>query len=55
MDKGKKRICKLILYEYRKGSNASEGAQNICQIEGNSLIGRHAGWYRKFRSGDMSL
>jgi len=45
-----------MLYEWRKGSNASVAIKNICKVYGNVLEYRTClRWFEKFSSGDLSL
>jgi histone-lysine N-methyltransferase SETMAR len=45
-----------MLYEFRKGSKATEPIKNICGAYGDVLDFRKCQrWFNKFRSGDVDL
>jgi [histone H3]-lysine36 N-dimethyltransferase SETMAR len=49
-------IRHLMLYEFRKGNNASVATRNINEVYANALKERKCQeWFVKFRSGDTSL
>ena len=57
MEKSKKRIRELILYEYRLGHTAMEATNNICLAEGEHAVSKATvfEWYKKFRSDMLDL
>ena len=50
-------IRAIMLYEFRKGTNAAEASRSICQVFGEHKISETTckTWFVKFRSGDFSL
>ncbi len=45
-----------MLYEFRKGCNATVATKNICEVYGDVLVVRKCQyWFAKFRSGDLDL
>jgi histone-lysine N-methyltransferase SETMAR len=45
-----------MLYEFKKGSKATEATKNICEVYGEVLDAPKCRyWFRKFKSGDFSL
>ncbi len=46
-----------MLYEYKLGHNASEGARNICRGKGKGTVSRYTvwRWFKRFRNKDYSL
>mgnify|MGYP003623552136 FL=1 len=47
----------LLRHYFKKGLNASATAREICAVEGEGTINERDArrWFRRFRSGDMSL
>ena len=50
-------IHRMMLWEFKQGENATEGAEKICCVYGEGTIadGAVRNWLVKFSSGDMSL
>lgn len=57
MDADETHLRHCMLYEFKKGSSASEAARNICNVYGyKSLSVRKCQrWFTQFRSGNLTL
>ena len=55
VDEAHLRHC--MLYEFKKGSSASEAARNICNVYGNKALSvrKCQRWFTQFRSGNLNL
>ncbi|GFU82077.1 histone-lysine N-methyltransferase SETMAR [Trichonephila clavipes] len=57
MDVSRELVRGCLLYDFKLGLSAAASSHRICQAFGDSAVNermaRH--WFRKFRSGDMSL
>lgn len=57
MEVEKSTIRAILLYEFKKGTNAAQTCQNVCQTFGLNAVSHSTckKWFQKFRSGDMNL
>ena len=53
----KESIRLILLYEYKRGHNATVATQNLCQAIGPNVINIATAyrWFERFREGDESL
>ncbi|XP_026831394.1 histone-lysine N-methyltransferase SETMAR [Ooceraea biroi] len=57
MELSKQQIRPILLYEFKRGTNASQTHRNLCEVFGQDVITVRSCqfWFEKFRNGDFNL
>ncbi|PRD22395.1 UNVERIFIED_CONTAM: Histone-lysine N-methyltransferase SETMAR [Trichonephila clavipes] len=57
MDESKELVWGFLLFDFKEGLTAAASSRRIYQAFGNSAVNQRTArdWFRKFRSGDLSL